>query len=1036
MGIWVQLDQLQSRGSQATKAGSLGALHEKRKETLSQFFTPAWVVSFIWETISPAFNNGERYSLFDNSIGAASMFRLARPGQHSISGLDIDEQLCAEVAAILDESGFNIDIRNAGMQDVELGRYSAALINPPFSITLASPSLKAYPGVTHFGKFGPDTSALSHEYALAQALDHCDIVAAIVPRTTTEKLSQLGFDPTRLRAVYSLPADTFRDENVHSVQTDLLIFGRALQGVRAQAPVSIRIKRRAINPNSRAEQIYQLFCRSEYELASKPISIVGTEISNPVVHIPPTQNKRVIMTRAGRNIVLKFFDGATEGKVKNALYRKRLYSTEEHRYPKSTKYAGQHQLSLDVLALQDDPFDALAKVRDLITSLGGVPVVTPDLMNGLKAVIKEHRKMSVPYGRTVYRQGTPSFKATARRLGLLNRHQRGAAVAMGEEVTAIRTAAGFEVTTAKGTFEVQHDVFFSLFEAEEKAVGAGYWEEIHPPIKNTFPQEISQLERKAIGLGLDQWLSWDFQMEDLCELAFRPHGGICGWQMALGKTRLALALSILLNGPSLIVVKSRLIDELQRELKSLGVPATEYQVIQSASDARDLRKVNIISYERIRRPLDERFPKLTLAKLLRNRVANVIADEGGMLTNTHSQQTRALWLLNARRNYIFDGTPCPNYPREMLPLAAWTVGEERSFQPFSLDGGFIEQRLFNSSEFQETGRNAFFKRFVTLEWATNEFLSTGAGAKREVPKINGAFLGQFRAWLSPIVKRRVQQEPAVARYVKFPVPTLHEPISVDWDFEHLLLYIKAVEDFAQWYRDYAEAQNADGKALNLTIILARLEACFKAANVPSSVSGFAQPYVGLTSKDRACINLVAREVAKGRRPIVFARNPKVLERLSVELDKRGITNLVFTGKETIKKRIEKLNEGIREGDLQVMLASLGVTQDGLNLPELNTFIFYSRSYKSREEFQAIYRLIRPQQKKDVYGYFLHLKGSIDEYMGQLIEWKALASEAGLDYGEQQSDEEFSHFDAFIYRFINSLPELKTQLEASRRQSAA
>src|SRR5690606_32770694 len=120
-------------------------------------------------------------------------------------------------------------------------------------------------------------------------------------------------------------------------------------------------------------------------------------------------------------------------------------------------------------------------------------------------------------------------------------------------------------------------------------------------------------------------------------------------------------------------------------------------------------------------------------------------------------------------------------------------------------------------------------------------------AKREVPKINGAFLGQFRAWLSPIVKRRVQQEPAVARYVKFPVPTLHEPISLDWDFEHLLLYIKAVEDFAQWYRDYAEAQNADGKALNLTIILARLEACFKAANVPSSVSGFAQPYVGLTS---------------------------------------------------------------------------------------------------------------------------------------------------------------------------------------------
>lgn len=1032
MGVWVKLDQLQSRGSKATKAGSLGALHEKRKETLSQFFTPAWIVSFIWGTIGKAFKEGHRYSLLDNSIGAASMFRLANPDQHSISGLDIDEQLCSEVAAILDESGFEIDIRNAGMQHVELDEYSAALINPPFSITLASPTLQAYPGVTHFGKFGPDTSALSHEYALAQALAHCDIVAAVVPRSTTDKLSQFNIHPTRLRAVYSLPANTFRDENVQSVQTDLLIFSHALE----KAPEGFSVIRKAIDPDSIPDNIPFLYCRTKADLRTKVITVIGTDSSKAVVVLPQTQDKRVIMTRAGRNIALKFFDGATEGKVKNALFHKRVFSTEEHRYPKTTKYSGQHQLNLDVIALQDDPFEALNKVRDLISSVGGVPVVTPDLINGLKAIIKEHRKMSVPYGRTVYRQGTPSFKATARRLGLLNRHQRGAAVAMGEEVTAVRTQSGFDVTTPKGTFAVQHDVFFSLFEAEESAVGAGYWEEIHPPIKKAFPQQIAQLERKAISLGLDKWLSWDFQMEDLCELGFRPHGGICGWQMALGKTRLALALAMLLNGPSLIVVKSRLVDELQRELNALGVPASEYQVIQSASDIEVLRKVNIISYERIRRPLDERFPKLTLAKRLRNRVANVIADEGGMLANTHSQQTRALWLLNARRNYIFDGTPCPNYPREMLPLAAWTVGEERSFQPFSLEGGFIEQRLFNSSEFQPTGRDAFFDRFVTLEWATNEFITTGSGAKREVPKINGAYLGQFREWLAPIIKRRVQQEPAVAKYVTFPVPTLHEPISVGWDFDHLYLYIQAVEDFAKWYRLYADSQNQAGKALNLTIILARLEACFKAANVPSSVSGFARPYMALTSKDRACLKLVESEVAKGRRPIVFARNPKVLERLSVELDKRGITNLVFTGKETIKKRIVKLNEGIREGDRQVMLASLGVTQDGLNLPELNTFIFYSRSYKSREEFQAIYRLIRPQQKKDVYGYFLHLKGSIDEYMGQLIEWKALASEAGLDYGEQQSDEEFTHFDAFIYRFINSLPELKEQLEATRRQRAA
>ena len=61
-------------------------------------------------------------------------------------------------------------------------------------------------------------------------------------------------------------------------------------------------------------------------------------------------------------------------------------------------------------------------------------------------------------------------------------------------------------------------------------------------------------------------------------------------------------------------------------------------------------------------------------------------------------------------------------------------------------------------------------------------------------------------------------------------------------------------------------------------------------------------------------------------------------------------------------------------------------------------------------------------------------------MGQLIEWKALASESGLDYGEGMDDSaEFVHFDAVLQRFIASLPGLKekiTQLRKRQRQLAA
>jgi hypothetical protein len=739
------------------------------------------------------------------------------------------------------------------------------------------------------------------------------------------------------------------------------------------------------------------------------------------------------MKRAGRWIKLDFFDGAIEAKVKNALYRQRLFSDHLHKYPANTRYSGQFQLNLDVIAMQPEPFAALDLVCNRIKEAGGSPVVSDQLRAGIKAIRVENGRMGIPFGRTVYRKGTPEFKATAKRLALINRTQKGAAVASGEEVTVTRVDAGFLVRTGRGKFACEHDQFFSLFEPEAKALEAGFWEEIYPPIAKTYPKEIARLRANATQLGIDQWLTWDYQLEDLCELAFKPNGGICGWQMALGKSRLAISLSLLLEGKSLIVLKSRLVPEMVNELKTLGI--SDYKVIKTKTDTDQLGKINIISYERLKRAIHPKCPKLTLAKFLRKKISNVLCDEGGLLANHYSQQTRAVWRLGAQRKYILDGTPCPNYPREMLNLAAWTTGEERQYQPYSMRGGFIESRLFISAEFQTTGRDEFNNRYITVEWATNEFLDSGVGAKREVPKIKSAFLPDYRRWVAPMIKRRVQQEPAVRRYVEFPVPELREPIEVDWYFEHLLLYVKTVEEFANWYKIYAKERNEEGKSLNLTMILARLEACFKAANVPSTVSGYGRGFQQLTSKERACLELIESEVKQGLRPIVFARNPLVLHRLSAELNTRDISNLVFSGEETITKRIEKLNARIREGNDQVMLASLGVTQDGLNLPQLNSFIFYNRSYKAREEFQAIYRLIRPTQKSKVSGTFLHLKGSIDEYMGQLIRWKALASEAGLDFGEQVEDEEFVHFDAFVYRFINSIPELKEKLEWLKKRVA-
>ncbi len=481
----LELEQLQSRGSLADNAGSLAGLHEKRKETLSQFFTPAWLVKFIWETLSPVFDNTEnKYSLLDNSIGAAAMFRYADPERFHLYGMDADGKLVDEVVSILDECGYRFDIVHAHLETVDLEKFSAALINPPFSIPLSSPFLKAFPGITHYGKHGPDTSALSHEYAVAQALSHCDIVAAVVPATTKHIIAQNTAMASRLRAVFELPSTTFEDENVKSVKTDLLIFGRALQGPAANAPESIRVKRGAIDENTPAPALFQLNCRTMEEIgySRHAIRSNGIEQSKPVITTPVTGNNTVTLVRAGRWIKLQFADGATEGKVLNAIYRNRLFSDYTHKYPSKTRYSGQFQLNLDVIAMQDAPFETLSHVCDVIRNAGGEPVVSEQLKAGIKAIIIENQRMGIPFGRTVYRKGTTEFKATAKRMALINRTQKGAAVAMGELVKASRSESGFLVQTGRGQFSCEHDTFFSLFTPENDVLEAGYWEEVHPPI--------------------------------------------------------------------------------------------------------------------------------------------------------------------------------------------------------------------------------------------------------------------------------------------------------------------------------------------------------------------------------------------------------------------------------------------------------------------------------------------------------------------------------------------------------------------------
>lgn len=184
-------------------------------------------------------------------------------------------------------------------------------------------------------------------------------------------------------------------------------------------------------------------------------------------------------------------------------------------------------------------------------------------------------------------------------------------------------------------------------------------------------------------------------------------------------------------------------------------------------------------------------------------------------------------------------------------------------------------------------------------------------------------------------------------------------------------------------------------------------------------------YAALTSKQRWVLDEMERLAKAGRKTILYAENPGLLELLSRRLTDRGVDNMVFHGKIPIRQRTRELNQRFRFGDCPIAACSLGVAQKGLNIWQANEVIVLSRSWLSSVEEQAIARTLRPQQKANVRVRYVHLTGSIDVYKAQMVEFKQDAADSGLDWATpQKSGAEFLHLDTVLHRFIEGLAELR------------
>jgi hypothetical protein len=284
-------------------------------------------------------------------------------------------------------------------------------------------------------------------------------------------------------------------------------------------------------------------------------------------------------------------------------------------------------------------------------------------------------------------------------------------------------------------------------------------------------------------------------------------------------------------------------------------------------------------------------------------------------------------------------------------------------------------------------------------------------AKREIPRINN--LSRFRK-IMPLTScagdGRTRCGPAL------PDPGATRKTTVlEWDRAHLAFYLEVADEFAQWFKNEAETAKKERRNINLVALLAGSK---RSRLREISLRGHqGRIFAGLTSKQKYLLDRLEDLAATGRKTILYAKWPGLLELLGRHLEVRGVRSVLLHGGRDIGERTRDLDDHFRFGDAPVLLASLGVTQTGLNIYQASRVIFAERDWSSKTEAQASARVLRPQQKKDVEIEFVHLEGGIDEYQAQLVEMKADAAQAGIDWGTpDRSEADFLHLDSILGRF--------------------
>jgi len=389
--------------------------------------------------------------------------------------------------------------------------------------------------------------------------------------------------------------------------------------------------------------------------------------------------------------------------------------------------------------------------------------------------------------------------------------------------------------------------------------------------------------------------------------------------------------------------------------------------------------------------------KWTFSNLLRNSMNFRMAEESNYVNNPTANRSVAMNHGRARTRIAATGTPVRGYPRSVVNVINWIF--KRDVLP----------------DYRSPGNNAAgMKKF---ERKYGYYVEREGKSKRLMPKLNQPEM--FQQEMAPLMIRHIRSEPEVAKSIPPKVPEINNTV-VPMDDEHRAYYNLWLEKFAEWWQLKRMEEDEQDNAKVVNDLLVKLGYLINVSSIPhfmlENLSGEGALWASIigeykgknvVAKFSRCQQMIERHVEEGDKSIVFTwrRANLVLGRQWCKAHTPPIHSIHVDG--TISnKREEKYGnrsekdwrvDKFRHKDYNVLWAGIQTMKEGFNIPEANRGIFLEYTWEPADWQQALARMLRPAQKKQVHGTFLCHQGTVDEYIASLVQIKARSALEGVDF---------------------------------------